>query len=368
MGTVYKRGNVWWIKYYRDGKPYRESAHTKKKTMAKRKLMRREGSIVEGTFHGLQIEKTSLNELFDDVISEYRIMQRKSLVRLKESIAHLQGLLGDLRASQVTSDLIKEYILGRQDEGAKNATINRELSALRRAFSLGIKHTPPKVINIPHIPKLKENNVRTGFFEYNEYVRLRNALPSSFRPLIIAAYYTGMRRGELLGLEWSKVDIGTHRIVLEQGTTKNDEGRVAYMYGEFFDAMLVQKDYRDTTFPACQHVFFDYKTGEPIPPEIRDVWENALKKVDLKGKLFHDLRRTAVRNMIRAGVPEKVAMKISGHKTRSVFDRYNITSEEDIKHACQSVSHMNQENSEVLGKVEDGHKMGTLKIIQGGRQ
>jgi integrase len=368
MGSVFQRGKVWWIKYYRDGKPYRESSYSKKKTEAERLLKMREGSIVQGAFHGLQVERTKVSELLDDVISEYRLMERKSLVRQERSVNHLKRFLGCIKACQVTTTHIQNYMLARQEAGAKNATINRELSALRRAFTLGARHTPPKVRTIPHIPKLKENNVRTGFFEYDEYVKLRDALPDDLKPLLIAGYYTGMRHGELHALQWHQVDIWSHRIVLDPGSTKNGEGRVVYMYGELFDTILAQKKYRDARFPECQHVFFDYESGESLLKDFRIPWKKALKETKQEGRLFHDLRRTAVRNMVRAGIPEVVAMRISGHKTRSVFDRYNITSEEDIRDACQKVSLMHQENSAVLSESDHGHNSGTLKVLRGGKQ
>jgi hypothetical protein len=91
MGTIYKRGNIWWIKYYRDGKPYRESTRNKKKTEAENLLKLREGTIVQGTFHGLEVERTTLEDLLDDLTNEYRLMERKSIVRVKKC-PH-QGLL-----------------------------------------------------------------------------------------------------------------------------------------------------------------------------------------------------------------------------------------------------------------------------------
>ena len=365
MGTAYKRGKVWWIKYYRDGKPYRESAHSKKKSDADKLLKLREGSIVQGTFQGLQVERTMVNELLDDIIAEYSLMERKSCERLRYSTEHLRDFFGNLKACKVTTTHVQQYIFDRQKAGMKNGTINRELSALRRAFTLGFRHTPPKVTMMPHIPKLKETNVRTGFFEYDEYVNLRDALPSYLKPLLIAAYYTGMRRGELLDLQWHQVDIWNHRIILEPGSTKNGEGRVVYMFGELFDVLLAQKKIRDARFPECQNVFFFHHNGQPFNKDFRTAWEKALIKVKLEGRLFHDLRRTAVRNMVRAGVPEVVAMRISGHKTRAVFDRYNITSEDDIRLACERLSTMYQENAETLSRAQDGHNLGTLSVIRG---
>ncbi len=365
MGSVFQRGNVWWIKYYRDGKPYRESSHSEKKTVAEKLLKLREGSIAQGTFQGLQVERTTLNELLEDTISEYRLMERKSLVRLESSVNHLKEFFGDARACRVTTNSVQQYILTRREAGAKNGTINRELSALHRAFIIGSRHTPPKVMMVPHIPKLKESNARTGFFEFDEYVKLRDALPSYARPLLIAAYHTGMRRGELLDLQWPQVDIWAHRIVQEPGSTKNGEGRVVYMYGELFDTILAQKKIRDAKDPECPYVFYNHEMSEPLSKSLRSVWERALKQTKLEGRLFHDLRRTAVRNMVRSGVSEVVAMRISGHKTRSVFDRYNITSEDDIRLACEKVSSMYQENNDTLSRSGDGHNLGTLTVING---
>ena len=140
------------------------------------------------------------------------------------------------------------------------------------------------------------------------------------------------------------------------------------MYGELFDVILDQKKIRDTNFPECQSVFFDHFTGMAMSKDFRPTWEKTLASVNLAGRLFHDLRRTAVRNMVRSGVSEVVAMRVSGHKTRNVFDRYNITSEDDIKLACERLSNMHQENSKILSQEHDGHNLGTLKIIQGGKQ
>ena len=221
----------------------------------------------------------------------------------------------------------------------KNGTINRELSLFRRAFTLGAEHDPPKVSTVPRIPLLEENNVRKGFFEHEDYSALLKTLPDELRAVLTFTYYTGCRKGEILGLQWSQVDLLQHVVRLEAGTTKNDEARLIPLAPELYEVLKMQKTIRDERYPNCLWVFF--RDGEPIL-DFRGAWEEACNAARLWNaetkkptKLFHDLRRTGVRNLVRAGVPEAVAMRISGHKTRSVFESYNIVTEADLKDAAQ---------------------------------
>jgi len=362
MGSIFQRGNIWWIKFYRSGKPYRESTHSDNENAAKRLLKLREGQVIDHRFYGLKVERVRFDELAKDVLDDYRVNGKRSLPRAERSYKHLKTFFEGMKAIDITTDKVRAYILQRQEEGAENGSINREMAFLKRAFNLAKQMTPPKVIHIPYIPKLEENNIRQGYFEHQEYLALRKALPSYLKPVITMAYHSGMRREEILGLTWAQVDLIEGKITLRSQDTKNKESRAIFMEGELLEIMILQKSLRDDKFPKSPWVFFG-ESGERII-DFRGSWATACREAGIEGRLFHDFRRTAVRNMVRAGVPEKVAMMVSGHKTRSTFERYNITNEEDLKQASKKLVVYHQEKVDQIQNVEEthGHNLGTVWV------
>jgi Phage integrase family/Phage integrase, N-terminal SAM-like domain len=293
------------------------------------------------------------------------------------------------RAVNITSDTIREFIARRQAEGAANATINRSLAALRSMFNLAKKDG--KLRNVPHVPMLKEPAPRKGFLEYAHFQKLRQALPEHVRPLLTLGFYTGMRLGEIKRPKWSNVNLIDAQIRLDPGTTKNSEPRVIPLISELPEMLKILQQrcpnsefvftrhdrrlvsFRKAWTSACVATGLGFLTcaicgaGDPEAGRLdskrtcsRCGKSIARHKAKYCGLIFHDLRRTGVRNLVRAGAPERVAMEISGQKTREVFERYNIVNERDVKNAGRALeNYLAQENGANSGQIPAGTRAGT---------
>src|SRR5260370_21060917 len=160
--------------------------------------------------------------LFDDLLHDYR--ENNQRIDWAEMVVekHLRPYFGQIPIAKFETDHARRYIAERKAKGRATATVNREMALLRRSFNLGRKTTPPKVLRVPYIPFSKEDNVRKGFLEHGEYLKLLAALPDELKPVLTFAYYTGCRRGEILALEWRQVDLLERVIRLDPGATKND--------------------------------------------------------------------------------------------------------------------------------------------------
>jgi integrase len=373
MGSVYRRGKTYWIKYYRNGKPMRESARSDKEGEAKTLLKKREGAIANGEPVSPRIGRVTFREATDDVVNDYRVNGKRSLSDTQRRIdKHLAPYFGNRRLADITTPHIRAFIVTRQEAGATAGEINRELGAVKRAFNLAIQ--AGKALHKPYVPMLKENNVRTGFFEADQFAAVVAQLPKPLQAVVKFAYITGWRiPSEVLTLQWRQVNFDTGEIRLNAGTTKNGEGRVFPMTNSLRELLTEQKAEADQLKQAGTIVpYVFHRNGRRIRT-IRWAWKEACKGAGCPGRIPHDLRRTAVRNLVRTGIPERVAMTMTGHKTRSVFERYNIVSDGDLLEAAQKLDQASARDADrALRLADDQQKVagtdpGTNAAVADGR-
>jgi len=342
MGMLYKRGNVFWVKFYVDGQPVRESTGTAKESEAKRFLKDREGRVATGQPIIPKADRVRVDELLDDLRAHYATTGQRQLREADTRLVPLKSFFTGIRAVAVKGAMLTEYIHRRQAATVANGTINRELSMLGTAFRLGVENG--KVFRLPIIHQLKEANPRQGFFEEGQFLAVRKHLPVDLQVAVTIMYTYGWRLGEVMALQLSQVDLKAGTLRLEPGTTKNTEGRVVYLTPELTTLLSAQISRVKLLSRQMGRVLPDLFThlsgcyqGTPRR-DFRKAWGKALKAVGLAGWLLHDFRRTAVRNMERTGVPRSIAMKMTGHKTESVYRRYAIVCEQDLKEAMQRLT------------------------------
>jgi len=333
-GKPYLRGSIWWIKYSVPGErhPRYESSRSTSKSNAVRLLNQRRSEIDN---RQISSASSTVSDLLDLYLADQKKQRRHSFKQAEGYVRlHLRPAFGKLKGAAITTTVINRFVEQKQSADYANASINRWLEALRRAYSLGATSLPPLVHAAPKIEKLVEDNVREGFLEHDQYVTFRNELPDHQRLILVIGYHLGMRRGEILNLRWDQVDWQENLIRLERKQTKAKQARVAPLYGELRSWLDMAASQREESCP-----FVVSWRGEGIS-EVKTAWNKARVRAKVPTLLVHDLRRTAVRNMIRAGIPEKQAMRISGHKSRSMFDRYDITDERDIQIAGQKLARL----------------------------
>ncbi len=359
MASLYKRGDTFWVKYYRPGqrKPIRASLDTSDETKALSKLKKLEVDLAAGRYQDVRIEKIRFGQLLDLVLTEYRNLDRKSYRQAKSRIegtkgktGHIRPYFGDRRALTITPADASRYIEKRRAAQATNGTINRELDLINKAFRLG-----KESYDLPGVAfkKLRESNARTGFLDRLQVASICRRLPKWCANVVWFGFWTGWRISEIRSLEWYNVDLDAGEIRLS--TSKNEDGRVIKTTAELrtllesitptltpvlaTPAPAGKDGVPPSRMPAAAHLVFVrlVKSRNALVPvgDFGKLWDKACADAGLPGRIFHDLRRSAVRNFVRAGIPERVAMQMTGHKTRDVFERYNIVSSGDLEAAAK---------------------------------
>lgn len=366
-GRIFVRGAWIWIQYYdRRGAQVRESTKIPvgddEKSQAANwrraeKQLRKQLGLAEAG-----IERASRSFGYEDMrqllYRDYQANQRGSLrfdaedgaPRL-DSVRRLDTYFEGFRASDIDYDSILDFMEKQIAEELSPASVNRSLAALRRMFTLAVKAR--KIQNAPPFPeRLDESTaVRQGFIESKDYDTLAAALPDYLRLPFAIGFFGGLRRGEVVNLLWENVDFLGDKIRLSPSQTKNRTARAVPIVPALKTLLQQQYARRIADFP---YVCFRVERGEAVRlGDFRKAWAKAVKAAGFPNLLFHDLRRSCVRSLVRSGVSRSVAREISGHKSESVFERYNITSEADIRDAAEKMSRFHS------AVPQNGDKTGT---------
>lgn len=357
-GRIYRRGTIWWIQYFLNGQDRRESTRSTKEQVAKKLLTKRMAGKDAGTLQESSLKPLEFADLQARIEGEYQLNQRHSFDRVQIAFKALGAMFAGWKANAITKPRLVEYANARLADGKAHATVRYELACLRRAFRLA-------EIPCPYFPSIEVSNTRTGFFEWQDLCAVLEHLPVYLHAPMTVGYFTGWRvKSELLTLQWSHVDWKAGTITLDAGSTKNNEGR-SYPFGQFPELSAVLQAQRKAADQLAKTrnlivpwVFFRVtKTTAERIKSYKTAWARATLAAGLPDRLVHDLRRSGVRSLRQARVPENVAMQLTGHKTRSVFDRYDIVDPRDRARAVGQLAAFHAQNS----GLRDNH--GTITAL-----
>ncbi len=340
-GYIYKRGSRWWIGYYVGGILQREPGGDSK-TEARDRLKAVHKARRDGSYLALDERKITVDDLLDDLVMHLRNAGRASVNKVASHLRAVRAELGHVRAIELDTAAVERYQAGRLAAGRAPATINRECEALRQSFRRAATVTPPRIPRAPYIPLLVVQNARQGFLAHADFEAVLAALVEpDVRDFIEWFYVCGMRPNEIRQLTWEMFDRETWTLNLDPRAAKTRTGRVLAIVGPL--RTILERRLAARRFD-CRLIFHRTSKGQPGQPvkDYRRAWAAACKVAGLPagrkvagGVTPYDLRRCAVRNLVRGGTHETVAMRITGHKTRSTFDRYNIASVEDVSAAIE---------------------------------
>jgi integrase len=337
-----KTASTWWVQYFVKGTRFRESSNSRSQPEAKAFLQQKLEAAAQGNPVGVKAGKATFADLAKILLDDYRANGRRSLGRVDDAVGHLRRFLETTPVSQISGDLIARYVRSRQEEGAAPATINRELGALRRAFRLA--QLAGKVAFRPEISMLPEDNRREDFFEAAEYQAVLDNLPEYLRPVIQTAYITGWRiNSEILTRLKRNVDLDSGCLRLEPSGTNDERSRSFPLTAELREVLTRQLEKTAELEQKAGRIipWLFHRYGKPIR-DFRKAWTTACQQAGGEGKVPDDFRRTAVRNLERAGVSRSAAMMMVGHRSESIYRGIALTDEVVLKESAAKLAAFHQ--------------------------
>jgi integrase len=348
---VTRRTKTWYLQFYVNGKRFRESSRTEDKREAQKKLTARLAAI--GTGRTVGEVKGVRYEAVRDAWLAYPRKNRKLKTAYTKSdgtktasgLLHLDRFFAGWKIADLNEAAIDRFIQSRRDAGAKDATIRRNLTILRAMLNYAHEDRRFALANVPSFKHRMPNDSepRKGFVDATDFAKIVGQLPKNCRPLAIFQFRTGCRTGAALKITWDNVSRDCDEIELPAEITKTGEPLTLPLVG---DGLKDVAEYlRKQTRKPGRCIFEIGEDGAKSGGReaYRYHWNKACDRLGFgryqsktrryTGLRPHDLRRSAIKNLIRAGVPRNVAMNISGHKTESVFNRYHIVETSEISEA-----------------------------------
>ncbi len=315
---IYKRGNIYWIRYAGiDGKIVYESSGSTKFRDAEALLLKRKADIKEGKQPEVKrITKHSFKELAEDY-QKWMEGRHKSANSKKYRISDMQSFFGNLPLRRFNALIVGQYQTGLINKELKPASINKNISILKAMFRMAVDWNMVEEETLKQVRKVKllpENNRRLRYLSQEECQALINACKPHLKPIVITALNTGMRKGEVLRLKWEQVDLKHGFILLD--VTKNGERREIPINNTLKQTLKGLARRLDISY-----VFADPKTGKPYQG-IKRSFHSALKKAGISDFRFHDLRHTFASHLVMAGVDITTVRELLGHKTLTMTLRY----------------------------------------------
>lgn len=334
MRGIYKRGNIYWIRYAGlDGKMRFESTHSTRYKDAEALLLKRKQEIKEGK--NPDLVKKIPNCSFRELAEQYVVWaeNQRSFRSKKYIIQELVSRFGNLQLRQFSTLMLEQYQMEKLKEGKKPATINRTLACIKHMFTKAIDWDLVESEVLKKIRKVKflqENNRRLRYLSVEECKKLIEACDRHLRPIVITALNTGMRKGEILSLKWENVDLRHGFILLQK--TKNGERREIPINDTL--RAVFQSIPRRLDVP---YVFYDEVTGKPYK-DVKRSFKTACRKAGIYDFKFHDLRHTFASHLVMAGVDLTTVKELLGHKDLKMTLRYSHLAPAHKKNAVQVIS------------------------------
>jgi integrase len=271
--------------------------------------------------HAAPLKWDDLERMLED---RWAADDRRGMAQCRSNLKRLRQAFAGWPADAITSDQITRYAVRRRQTGAAAATVNLELAILRRAFTLA--RESGRLNFIPLVHRLPGVHHRTGTVEPGDLEAILALLPERYRPVIRFLWLTGWRESEALGLTWSRVDLDAHEVRLD--TSKSGQPRVLH-HGALPGLVQLLAD-QHAGMRSLSPFVFAGRGGRPIDrTALQKAWRRAAIEAGVPNALIHDLRRTMVRDLRRAGVPLAVAMGTVGHASLQVHQGYSIVSRDD---------------------------------------